>query len=506
MRTRRACLVINPKDGQNLAKLNAILAVLAAAGWETDIALKQYGGHTMELATTAAKKGYDVVIAYGGDGTLNQVVNGAMNGKSHKSLVGIIPGGTSNVWATEVGFPGDPVKAALTLASSEDRKVDVGRVDVKSLTFLPTTPGNDEQIASEGTSAAGAQVKKVKPTAKARHNFLLMAGLGVDAAVMIGVNKSLKERIGVAAVGLVVAEKLPEQHTFPLELCITEKGSNEKKNWQGNALQIVLGNTRRYAAVVEMTPDAYIDDGLLDVCVITAGEPLSTLGQISSLLLRRKPDNQTSEFFRGAHITLRAPASINLQLDGSAVKLNDYLGKADRDELQRAQDKEHVMVTYEFDALPRVLDVAFPPTYNNTLFERSSDYIMPQRSEPQASTGGVDASQQNGASASREQQSPGDSEQVKELLEKGRKVTVVGTATLSEKKHRYVIAGNTTKAATGEIKPVAIVIDKDTALLKRTGQPASVVEVRQLPEGAEVVVEGKKSKRGVIHATRAVMA
>jgi hypothetical protein len=324
--------------------------------------------------------------------------------------------------------------------------------------------------------------------------------------VMIGVNKSLKERIGVAAVGLVVAEKLPEQHTFPLELCITEKGSNEKKNWQGNALQIVLGNTRRYAAVVEMTPDAYIDDGLLDVCVITAGEPLSTLGQISSLLLRRKPDNQTSEFFRGAHITLRAPASINLQLDGSAVKLNDYLGKADRDELQRAQDKEHVMVTYEFDALPRVLDVAFPPTYNNTLFERSSDYIMPQRSEPQASTGGVDASQQNGASASREQQSPGDSEQVKELLEKGRKVTVVGTATLSEKKHRYVIAGNTTKAATGEIKPVAIVIDKDTALLKRTGQPASVVEVRQLPEGAEVVVEGKKSKRGVIHATRAVMA
>lgn len=505
MRTRRACLVINPKDGQNLAKLNAILAVLSAAGWETDIALKQYGGHTMELATTAAKKGYDIVIAYGGDGTLNQVVNGAMNGKSHKSLVGIIPGGTANVWATEVGFPGDPVKAALTLVSSEVRRVDVGRVKVKSLTFLPKTPENDGQIPGDGISEAGAQVRKVKPTAKARHNFLLMAGLGLDAAVMSGVNKSLKERIGVAAVGLVIAEKLPNQHTFPLELCITEKGSNVKKNWQGNALQIVLGNTRHYADVVEMTPDAYIDDGLLDVCVITAGEPLSTLGQISSLLLRRKPDNQTSEFFRGTHITLRAPASIDLQLDGSAVKLNDYLSKADRDELQGAQDKEQVMVTYGFEALPRVLDIAFPPTYNNVLFERSSDYIMPQPSEQQPSSGGADASQQNGASVSREQQTPGDSEQVKKLLEKGRKVTVVGTATLSEKKHRYIVAGNTTKAATGEIKPVAIVIDRATVLLKRTGQLANAVEVRQLPEGAEVVVEGKKSKRGVIQAVRAVL-
>jgi YegS/Rv2252/BmrU family lipid kinase len=505
MRTRRACLVINPKDGQNLAKLNAILAVLSAAGWETDIALKQYGGHTMELATTAAKEGYDVVIAYGGDGTLNQVVNGAMYGKSQKSLVGIIPGGTANVWATEVGFPGDPVKAALTLVSSEDRRVDVGRVKVKSLTFLPTTQGNNGQIPGEGTAEEGAQVRKVKPTAKARQHFLLMAGLGVDAAVMSGVNKSLKERIGVAAVGLVIAEKLPAQHTFPLELSITEKGSSVKKNWQGNALQIVLGNTRRYAAVIEMTPDAYIDDGLLDVCVITAGEPISTLGQISSLLLRRKPDNQTCEFFRGTHITLRAPASIDLQLDGSAVKLTDYLGKADREKLQHAQDKEHVMVTYEFEALPRVLDVAFPPTYNNTLFERSSDYIMPQTSEPQASTSDADTSHQNGASASSEQQSPGDSEQMKEFLEKGRKVTVVGTATLSEKKHRYIIAGNTSQAATGDIKPVAIVIDKDTALLKRTGQLAGVDEVRQLPEGAEVVVEGKKSKRGVIHATRAVL-
>src|SRR5690349_3639600 len=176
MGTKRACLVINPKDGSNVSKLTAILAILAAAGWETDIALKQYGGHSMELAGQATKKGYDAVIAYGGDGTLSQVVNGVMNGKARKTMVGLIPGGTANVWANEVGVPGDAVKAALTLVSSEDRKVDVGNVTVASLTFLPTIQGNDQPEPGAYGSEMGAQVRRVKPTTKARHHFLLMAG------------------------------------------------------------------------------------------------------------------------------------------------------------------------------------------------------------------------------------------------------------------------------------------------------------------------------------------
>jgi len=68
MHNQRVCLVINPRDGQNLAKLPAILAVFSAAGWQTAVVLKEYGGHMMELATEAARKGYDIVIGYGGDG------------------------------------------------------------------------------------------------------------------------------------------------------------------------------------------------------------------------------------------------------------------------------------------------------------------------------------------------------------------------------------------------------------------------------------------------------
>jgi diacylglycerol kinase family enzyme len=97
MRCKKASLVVNPRTGQNVAKLPDVLAVLSAAGWKTGIALKEYGGHSMQLANEATGGGSDLVIAYGGDGTLNQVINGVMNSKGSHRIVGVIPGGTANL-------------------------------------------------------------------------------------------------------------------------------------------------------------------------------------------------------------------------------------------------------------------------------------------------------------------------------------------------------------------------------------------------------------------------
>src|SRR5438876_10487823 len=99
MKLKRACLVINPHAGQNVTKIADLIAVLSAAGWSTEIAIKEYGGHSMELAARAAKANYDLVIAYGGDGTLHQVLNGVMINKKHSSIICLIPCGTSHVRA-----------------------------------------------------------------------------------------------------------------------------------------------------------------------------------------------------------------------------------------------------------------------------------------------------------------------------------------------------------------------------------------------------------------------
>src|SRR5436305_12250233 len=117
MKRKRACVVINPHAGQNVTQIADLIAVLSAAGWNTDIFIKEYGGHSMELAARAAKANYDLVIGYGGDGTVNHVLNGVLITGEHSSIIGVILGGTANVWAAEIGRPNEPVPAALALCN-----------------------------------------------------------------------------------------------------------------------------------------------------------------------------------------------------------------------------------------------------------------------------------------------------------------------------------------------------------------------------------------------------
>src|SRR5215470_4642068 len=214
MKRKKACLVINPHAGQNVTKIADLIAVLAAAGWSTDIAMKEFGGQSMELAARAAKANYDLVIGYGGDGTLNQVLNGVMNAGRCQSIVGVIPGGTANVWAAEIGVPHDPVQAALTLVNSEARKVDIGHVEVQGLSFPGTSQDDQEQQRKK--KGEQKHKKEMRAPSRAKHHFMLMAGLGFDAAIMEHVSKSFKYRVGRLAVGLSVAEELPRHHPFPI--------------------------------------------------------------------------------------------------------------------------------------------------------------------------------------------------------------------------------------------------------------------------------------------------
>jgi hypothetical protein len=402
---------------------------------------------------------------------------------------------------------------------------------------FPQVAEDEQHTTGHDKKNGKKKLKTSKGKSKAKHHFLLMAGLGIDAAIMGNVSKPLKYRIGPLAVGLSAAKQLPEQHTFPIEIRTTL--DNDNALWRGDALQVVIGNTRRYGDIAEMTPNAYIDDGVLDVCVITAGDPLSTMQQITSLLLRKKPDNLTAEYFHGAHLYITVPATTPMQLDGSAVKLKDYLDSAEYDALHQAREQEQVMTTYRFDAMPHALEVVIPRAYNDELFERSEssegrtlrpitqdhkqaskahvkahhkddeheETVWQQRTEAEV-THSASQLQQDGEPKNDKHAEEVSKEQpalVDTLSESGRKVTVVGKAPNPERKATYIIAGGETKESTGEVKPVAIVVDSETALFSREGRHLSVDALKELQEGMTVVVEGKKSKRGVIRATSMVI-
>lgn len=309
----RACLITNPRSGRGGIDLSPVLPVLEAHGWEVAVRQKLRGGYATKLAREAAEQGFDVVVACGGDGTVSEIVDG-LAGTS--VAMGAIPGGTVNLWTREIGVARRLEVAALQLVGAQRRRVDLGHVTVNG-----------------------------------RHGryFLLMAGLGLDGAIMARVSKPLKNRIGPLAVGVAAAQALPGFKPVPVRVTIDEV------HWQGRIAQIIVGNTRQYGGFTRLTPDAYVDDGLLDLCLLTATGPLEAARQMAALLLKQQPSAASAELYRAASITVSAPVVLPLQVDGGAERISE---KPEADG-----------VTYRFTVASQALTVLTPRLYDGALFQ-----------------------------------------------------------------------------------------------------------------------------------------
>jgi diacylglycerol kinase family enzyme len=131
----RAVLVVNPKATATTAAGRDVLAYALASEVKLEVLETDYRGHAMAAATRAAVDGADLVVAHGGDGTVNEVVNGLLASGPRDTLpmLGIVPGGSANVFARSLGLPRDPVDATRqllhALADQRHRRVNLGRVD-----------------------------------------------------------------------------------------------------------------------------------------------------------------------------------------------------------------------------------------------------------------------------------------------------------------------------------------------------------------------------------------
>lgn len=494
MRRKEVSLIVDLRNGKNLAQITDLVTVLTAAGWHTNISLKVFGGESMKLARKAVKKGHDAIIAYGGDGTLNQVVNGVMNAGG-KNIVGVIPGGTANEWAGEIGLPLDHAKAALTLINSETRKVDLGHMHVEGL-VLPHSSPDSQQPATPTKSK-----KSEKPSSQLKHRFLLMAGLGIDASILAHVSKSVKYRVGDVAFALTTLKELPQLHPFPVELWAGNNAANAGLMWQGQAWQILVANARHYGNIVDVAPNAHLDDGALDVCIMTAATPLATVEQITSLLLKHKPKDDNTHYFHGPSFVIRVPASIGAHLDGSLIDLKDYLDTSDLDTLSSLHSKEPIMVSYRFEAEPHALRIAIPRLYDGTLFLHPRAQEQPQPLPIQQ--GDESAAQHQPPPFERSQ--PHSPQDIDLLQQQGYEVTVVGVAPNPEKKDTYIIAGTMRHHETDDVTPIAIRVNASTIAVRRTGEQVAPSTVQELQEGAIISAVGKKNKKEVIRATHLLL-
>ncbi|TCO65723.1 diacylglycerol/lipid kinase family protein [Actinocrispum wychmicini] len=156
----RAVLVVNPQATATTPAGRDVLAHALASEVKLDVIETDYRGHAMAAAARAAEEGVDLVVAHGGDGTVNEVVNGLLTkDQGHRPMLGVVPGGSANVFARALGLPRNPVEATHVLLTAleegRSRTVGLGR-------------------ASWGTDS---------------RYFTFNAGVGWDADVVAGVDR-----------------------------------------------------------------------------------------------------------------------------------------------------------------------------------------------------------------------------------------------------------------------------------------------------------------------------
>lgn len=227
---KRVVAVCNPGSGggQYRGELPLMLELLESFGLDVEVRHTRESGHGIELAREAVRRDVDAVCAIGGDGTVNEVINGIA--ETCTPLI-VVPAGTVNVLALELGIPLDPADACRLVEGGHLSCIDLGR--------------------------AGERY------------FSLMAGVGMDAAVVQAMNPTLKKVLHEAAFMVQGIPTVLGGH-FPLVRVETPEQTVE-------GYFVVLGNAANYGGAFAITPRASMRDGLLDVCVLQTLSPFGTL-------------------------------------------------------------------------------------------------------------------------------------------------------------------------------------------------------------------------------------
>src|SRR3954447_12254349 len=136
----RAVLIVNPKATATTARGRDVLARALASDLKLDVVETAHRGHAVEIAEDAARDELDLVVTLGGDGTVNEAINGLMRaGAGHRTAYAAVPGGSANVFSRGLGQPADPVEATSALLESlragRRRRIGLGAVNGRYFSF-----------------------------------------------------------------------------------------------------------------------------------------------------------------------------------------------------------------------------------------------------------------------------------------------------------------------------------------------------------------------------------
>ncbi|HSV73801.1 MAG TPA: diacylglycerol kinase family protein [Chthonomonadales bacterium] len=265
-----AWIVANPVAGRGWQEWSPerLAEELRRHGFDARIHRTRAPGDGALAARQAAKSGACVVAAAGGDGTVREVAEGLLGSDAP---LAILPCGTANVLAHDLGIPMDPVRAC--------------------------------------SIAAGGVVRAVDAAWCGESLWMLACGAGLDAAITLGVRREWKRRVGMAAYTPSILRSVLSMRPFRAEVCVDGVAFPE-------TLWLALAaNTRHYAGRFCLGADVRIDDGLLHLFLFTGGR-MALVRALLALAAGRLDRCASVRVVRGAAIDVRAEPDQPVQIDG----------------------------------------------------------------------------------------------------------------------------------------------------------------------------------------------
>ncbi len=276
-RSLTAVIIANPASGSFLQhythSLDETLSFLHQQNWRVELNITKAPGEARQLAHEAVTRQVDIVVAAGGDGTINEIIQELAGSET---VLGVLPCGTGNIWAREIGIPLHMVDARKVLLNGQIRSVDLGRCNNRF--------------------------------------FLLMAGVGIDGAVTQAVEKKPIKRLGTFGYALIATWLGLGYPGFQARLRI-----NKKRPVKLRALQIIIGNTQLYGGALKFTWEAKCDDGQLDVCVVRKRNMLGRIIVAIHFLLGHRNRHQWIRYYTATSIEINTRQPVAIQIDGEPV-------------------------------------------------------------------------------------------------------------------------------------------------------------------------------------------
>ncbi|WP_460325066.1 diacylglycerol kinase [Paenibacillus sp. YSY-4.3] len=271
---KKARLIYNPSSGREEMRrlLPDVLDRLDLAGIETSCHATTGEGDATREAAEAVRRGYDIIIAAGGDGTLNEVVNG-MAGLENLPPLGIFPMGTTNDFARAMGIPKRWEDYCDLVIENKTRPIDIGKVN-------------------------------------GRH-FINIAGGGSLTELTYEVPSKLKTMIGQLAYYMKGIEKVAS--LSPTELIISAEGHGVL---EGEFMLFLIANSNSVGGFEKLAPDARIDDGLLDVIAVRKCNLAEFIRLLTMALRGDHFSDPRVVYFKTKRMEVTSPGLVQLNLDG----------------------------------------------------------------------------------------------------------------------------------------------------------------------------------------------